>query len=100
MGDSRILPQSPMTHLTGWSAPQGFATPGLRPPLTRQTHPPQIQKRLFFFDIRYFAHTALGPWIAGVTFFIYFWAWGLWRLVFVFMIGLFYFVRFYLIFLR
>jgi hypothetical protein len=55
---------------------------------------------LFFFDIRYFAHTALGPWIAGVTFFIYFWAWGLWRLVFVFMIGLFYFVRFYLIFLR
>jgi hypothetical protein len=55
---------------------------------------------LFFFDIRYFAHTALGPWIAGITFIIYLWAWGLWRLVLFFMIGLFYLVRFYLIFLR
>lgn len=55
---------------------------------------------LFFLDIRYFAYTVLGPWVAGITFIIYMWAWRLWRLVFFFMLGLFYLVRFYLIFLR
>jgi hypothetical protein len=55
---------------------------------------------LFYVDMRYFAHSALGPWIAGFTFLIFFWAWGIWKLVYIFMVGLFSFVRFYLIFLR
>jgi hypothetical protein len=55
---------------------------------------------LWFFDMKYFAYTALGPWIAGVTLIIFFWAWGFWRLIYIFMCGLLSFVRFYLIFLR
>ena len=55
---------------------------------------------LWYVDMRYFAHSALGPWIAGITLVIFFWAWGFWTLIFIFMWGLLSFVRFYLIFLR
>jgi hypothetical protein len=55
---------------------------------------------LWYVDMRYFAHSALGPWISGVTLMVFFWAWGFWTLVYIFMLGLLSFVRFYLIFLR
>lgn len=55
---------------------------------------------LWYVDMRYFAYTALGPWIAGITLVIFFWAWGVWTLIFIFMWCLLSFVRFYLIFLR
>jgi hypothetical protein len=55
---------------------------------------------LWYVDMKYFAYSALGPWIAGVTLVIFFWAWGFWTLIYIFMWGLLSFVRFYLIFLR
>ena len=55
---------------------------------------------LWYVDMRYFAHSALGPLIAGITLVIFFWAWGFWTLILIFMWGLLSFVRFYLIFLR
>jgi hypothetical protein len=55
---------------------------------------------LWYVDMRYFAYSALGPWIAGITLVIFFWAWGFWTLIYIFMRGLLSFVRFYLIFLR
>lgn len=55
---------------------------------------------LWFFDMKYFAYSALGPWIAGITALVFSWAWGFWTVIYIFMRGLFSFARFYLIFLR
>ena len=55
---------------------------------------------VWFFDMKYFAYTALGPWIAGITLVIFFWAWGFWVIVYIFIRELFVFLRIYLIYLR
>jgi hypothetical protein len=55
---------------------------------------------LWYFDMMYFAYSALGPWIAGVTLVIFSWAWGFWTLIYIIMRGLLSFVLFYLIVLR
>lgn len=55
---------------------------------------------IWYADMYYFGHSLLGPWIAGITLVIFFWAWGIWTLIYIFMRGLFSFLRIYLIFLR
>ena len=70
------------------------------PPLVRRFVIGLVFYLVWFFDMKYFAYTALGPWIAGITLVIFFWAWGFWVLVYIFIRALFVFLRIYLIYLR
>ena len=70
------------------------------PPLVRRFVIGLVFYLVWFFDMKYFAYTALGPWIAGITLVIFFWAWGFWVIVYIFIRVLFVFLRIYLIYLR
>jgi len=70
------------------------------PPLVRRFVIGLVFYLVWFFDMKYFAYTALGPWIAGITLVIFFWAWGFWVIVYIFIRELFVFLRIYLIYLR